>query len=149
MSEQGRTELVVSQHVPAPVQAVWEAWTAAAGWARWWWPHWPDTQYHVDARVGGSYRARSAHGAAGVEGEFVRLERLRTLEITWRWDGEGAEDRVRVELTPTGPGTLVTVRHRTSMENEDTYRQGWEFVLGNLARVGPAAALAEPPQTDG
>lgn len=131
-------ELVVTQHVPAPVKAVWAAWTSAAGWARWWWPHWPDTRYEVDARPGGAYLARSAQGGAGVEGEFVALDPPRALELTWRWDGEATQDRVVVELAPEGDGTLVTVRHTTGSGGADDYRQGWEFVLGNLARAFPA-----------
>ena len=93
------TELVVTQHVVAPVGQVWSAWTSAEGWARWWWPQWEDTEYVVDARPGGPYSARSAQGGTGVEGEFVTLEAPRRLEMTWRWDGEAAEDRVIIELT--------------------------------------------------
>ncbi len=127
-------ELVVAQHVPAPVEVVWEAWTSAEGWARWWWPHWPDTEYAVDARPGGRYLARSVEGDAGVEGEVVSLDPPHALELTWRWDGEGVEDRVRVELSAQDGGTRVTVRHTTT-GGADAYRQGWEFVLSNLARA--------------
>ncbi len=126
-------ELVVTRHVPAPVGSVWEAWTSAEGWARWWWRHWPDTSYEVDARPGGTYLARSVHGGAAVEGRFVALDAPRALELTWRWDGQHAEDQVLVELTPDGAGTLVRVCHRTRPDATDDYRQGWEFVLGNLA----------------
>lgn len=132
------TEIVVTQHVTGPVEQVWSAWTTAQGWARWWWPHWADTEYVVDARPGGSYSARSAQGGTGVEGEFVTLEAPRRLEMTWRWDGEAAEDRVIIELTEDDGGTLVTVRHRTASSGVDDYRQGWEFVLGNLAASRPA-----------
>lgn len=134
---QDRTELVVTQHVPAPIDQVWDAWTSAEGWARWWWPHWEDTEYVVDARPGGRYLARSAQGDAWVEGEFTLVEPPHTLEMTWRWD-EPSEDTVRVDLTDQpgedgSAGTLVTVRHRTAASGVDDYRQGWEFVLTNLA----------------
>ena len=136
------TELVVTQQVPAPVDQVWAAWTSAEGWARWWWPHWEDTEYEVDAREGGRYLARSAEGGAGVAGEFSTVEPPHLLEMTWRWDGEPGEDTVRVELTEQEldglAGTLVTVRHRTAAGGVDDYRQGWEFVLGNLAASQPA-----------
>ena len=139
-------ELVVTQHVPAPVEEVWEAWTSAEGWARWWWPHWPDTRYEVDARPGGTYLARSAQGDAGVTGEFVALDPLRALELTWRWDGEEAVDGIHVELAPEGGGTLVSVRHTMRPASSDSYRQGWEFVLGNLARV--LSSSEEPGAAD-
>ncbi|GAA1165682.1 hypothetical protein GCM10009584_03200 [Ornithinimicrobium humiphilum] len=128
-------ELVVTQQVAAPREEVWALWTDAEVWARWWWPHWPDSRYAVDARPGGAYHARSVQGQAGVEGTFVAVEAPRALELTWRWDGAGTEDAVIVTLEPEGDGTLVTVRHRTDPTSTDDYRTGWEFVLGNLARV--------------
>lgn len=126
-------ELVVTEHVPAPRAQVWAAWTSADAWTRWWWPHWEDSQYVVDAQPGGQFLARSVQGGAGVEGEFTLVEAPRALEFTWRWDGEAGEDAVRVELAEADGGTVVTVRHTTGDEPDD-YRAGWEFVLGNLAR---------------
>lgn len=67
------TELVMTQHVAAARERVWEAWTTAEGLARWWWPHWPDTAYEIEARPGGRWLARSAEGGTGVEGEVVAL----------------------------------------------------------------------------
>lgn len=140
----GTTEIVLTQHVAAPVGQVWAAWTSAEGWSRWWWPHWEDTEYAVDARPGGSYLARSATGGAGVSGEFTLVEPPHALELTWRWDGEPGEDTVRVELAEQrndgSAGTLVTVRHRTSASGAEDYRDGWTFVLRNLA-----ASLPAPP----
>lgn len=126
------TELVVSQHVAASLQQVWEMWSTAQGWSRWWWPQWPDTVYELDARPGGSWLVRSAQGGAGVQGEVRSLDPPRSLQLTWRWDGEAAEDLVDVELAEHDGGTSVTVRHRTAAAGSDDYRQGWEFVLGNL-----------------
>ena len=83
-------ELVITQHVPAPVEEVWAAWTSAEGWARWWWPQWADTEYVVDARPGGTYLARSVEGDARVTGEFTTVEAPHLLEMTWRW-GEPVE----------------------------------------------------------
>ena len=136
-------ELVITQHVAAPVEEVWAAWTSAEGWARWWWPQWADTEYVVDARPGGTYLAHSVEGDARVTGEFTTVEAPHLLEMTWRW-GEPVEDTVRVELTDSPgddgtPGTLVTVRHRTDPAGMDNYRMGWEFVLGNLASSVPDA----------
>ncbi|MGO0575466.1 SRPBCC family protein [Ornithinimicrobium panacihumi] len=139
------TELVVTQQVPAPVDQVWAAWTSAEGWATWWWPQWEDTEYAVDARPGGTYLARSMEGDAGVTGEFTLLEAPHTLEMTWRWDGEDAEDVVRVELTEADGGTLVTVRHRTGTDGVENYRMGWEFVLSNLVSTGPASTSPAGP----
>ncbi|RIK15423.1 MAG: hypothetical protein DCC50_08150 [Acidobacteria bacterium] len=126
------TELVLTRTVDATPEQVWAAWTTPEGLARWWWPHWADTAYQMEAHEGGRWSARSAEGGAGVEGEVLAAEEPRLLELSWRWDGEDAEDRVRVELTGQGGSTLVTVRHRTRTAGVDDYRAGWEFVLGNL-----------------
>jgi uncharacterized protein YndB with AHSA1/START domain len=132
------TELVLTQHVQGAVADAWTAWTTPEGLARWWWPHWPDTVYVMEARPGGRWSARSQEAATGVEGEVVRLDVPHTLELTWRWDGDDAEDHVRVDLAPQDAGTSVTVRHRTATRSGEDYRQGWEFVLGNLRDLPPA-----------
>ncbi len=133
------TEVVLTQTVPAPLEQVYAAWTSAQGWARWWWPHWADTTYVVDARPGGQWRAHSVQGGSGVHGTFVALDPPRALELTWVWEDDGvadpAEDRVLVELSPGEGGTTVTVRHTTAAGGAEDYRQGWEFVLGNLTRA--------------
>lgn len=139
------TELVVTQQVPAPPDQVYAAWTSAEGLARWWWPHWEDTIYQVDAVEGGAWRAFSPSNGIGVHGRFVRLQEPDLIELTWVWeDDDEAQDHVRVELTEHDAGTLVTVRHRTTEAGVDDYRQGWEFVLGNLAiAVAPPHPLRQ------
>ncbi|WP_192498658.1 SRPBCC family protein [Ornithinimicrobium pratense] len=137
------TELVVHQQVAAPIADVWAAWTTVEGLVRWWWPHWPDTIYEMEAISGGRWSARSEEGQTGVEGEVVSVDEPHVLELTWRWDSEDSEDAVRVELAEIDGGTSVTVRHRTPSSGQDDYRQGWEFVLGNLQAALEAEAGAE------
>lgn len=128
----GTTELVLTRTVDATPAQVWSAWTTPEGLARWWWPHWADTVYEMQARPGGRWSARSAEGGAGVEGEVLLAQEPALLELSWRWDGEDTQDRVRVELVAQQGRTVVTVRHRTAAAGVDDYRAGWEFVLGNL-----------------
>lgn len=136
------TQLVLTRQVDAVPEKVWAAWTTPEGLARWWWPHWSDTAYQVEPRVGARWSARSAEGQTGVEGEVLAAEEPLLLELSWRWDGEPAEDRVRVELAGRDGGTLVTVRHTTAAAGADDYRAGWEFVLGNLgSAVGDRGPL--------
>ena len=59
------TELVVEQLVAAPIADVWVAWTTVQGLARWWWPHWPDTVYEMEAMPSGRWSARSEEGETG------------------------------------------------------------------------------------
>ncbi|AXH96197.1 SRPBCC family protein [Ornithinimicrobium avium] len=132
-TEESTTELVLTRTVDATPEQVWTAWTTPGGLARWWWPHWQDTAYEMEARAGGRWSARSAEGDTGVEGEVLTVEQPRLLELSWAWAGEAAQDRVRVELTEHDGRTLVTVRHRTRAAGVDDYRAGWELVLANLA----------------
>ena len=84
-------------------------------------------------RPGGAWLVRSEQGRAGVQGKVRSLDPPHSLQLTWRWDGEAAEDLVDIELTQQQDGTSVTVRHRTAATGAGDYRQGWEFVLANLA----------------
>lgn len=140
------TELVLTQRVEAPVADVWAAWITADGLARWWWPHWPDTEYVLEARAGGHWSARSEQGGTGVEGEVLWLDEPHGLELTWRWDGANVEDLVRVQLAESDGATSVTVRHRTTGSEMDDYRQGWEFVLSNLRDTADANSRADAPE---
>ncbi|WP_158288633.1 SRPBCC family protein [Ornithinimicrobium flavum] len=83
--------LVVTTTVAAPPDALWRAWTRAEAWARWWWPHWPDSRYEVDARPGGFYRACSPGAGVGVHGIFTQVDPGHRLAMTWTWEGEVAD----------------------------------------------------------
>lgn len=132
-------ELVITQHVPAPPPEVYAAWLTPEGLSRWWWVAIGDTTYAVDGRVGGAYAVRSRAAAMGVQGIFTRLEEPRLIEMTWTWlDGDvaGPEEVVRVDLAAQDDGTLVTVTHQVARaDGVESYRQGWVYVLGNLARL--------------
>lgn len=134
--------LTVSQQVPAPPEQVYDAWLTAEGLARWWWVAIPDTTYDVDGRPGGDYRVRSEQAGIAVHGTFLTLARPRVIEMTWFWsDGDtiGPEEHVRVDLAPDGEGTRVTVTHTVAdPDGVGDYRQGWEYVLGNLTTYAVA-----------
>ncbi|MGI8949345.1 MAG: SRPBCC family protein [Ornithinimicrobium sp.] len=134
------------------VGEVFAAWSDAAGWSRWWWPHWENTRYEVDFREGGHYRVESPSGGVGVLGTFTRIDEPHSIEMTWVWLDEpgeqaptGPEETVRVDFTAQD-GTLVTVTHRVAgAPAADGYREGWTFVLGNLAAT-LAVDLPHPQQ---
>lgn len=131
--------LVVTQHVPAPPQQVYDAWLTPEGLSRWWWVNIGDTTYAVDGREGGDYLVQSAAAGIAVRGTFRTLREPDLIELTWIWlDGEtaGPEEQVRVDLTEQDGGTLVTVTHVVAdAEGMESYRQGWVHVLGDLASL--------------
>lgn len=133
--------LTVTQLVPAPREAVYDAWLDADALATWWWVNIPDTTYEMDPRIGGRYRVASAAAGIEVRGTILALERPHRIEMSWTWvdDGRpGAEEHVRVDLATHDDGTLVTVTHAVADKGAaGDYRQGWEHVLGNLGRRPP------------
>lgn len=132
-------ELVITQHVPAPPPEVYAAWLTPEGMSRWWWVNIGDTTYAVDGREGGDYLVQSVAAGIGVRGTFRTLREPDLIELTWVWlDGDvaGPEETVRVDLAEQGGGTLVTVTHLVAdPDGVESYRQGWEHVLGNLHRL--------------
>ena len=133
-------QLTVEQPVAAAPDRVYAAFTSADALARWWWPHIPDTTYEVDARDGGRYEISSDAAGIGVRGAFLELDEPRVIRLTWSWmdDGvAGAEEEVRVGITPTPAGSLVVVTHELDESSAigEALRQGWHDVLTRLAEI--------------
>jgi uncharacterized protein YndB with AHSA1/START domain len=132
-------ELRIDRLIASTAKAVWDAWTTEAGLARWWWAGWDDTVYEVDLRVGGSYRITAPTAGIAVGGEYLELDPLRRISMTWVWsdaDGVGPVEHVVVELQPDGSSTNVRVHHTgpwTSAETASNYLEGWHHVLDRLA----------------
>ena len=129
--------LLLERHVPAAPDPVFAAWTDVDLLVRWWWPMLPDTEYVVDARVGGLYRMASKAAGFGVHGQFTSVEPARRLVMTWCWE-DGADrgpiETVAVEFAQTEvdgvAGTTVTVTH--PCDDSDNLEQGWNHVLDRL-----------------
>lgn len=132
--------VTVSVFVPADREAVRRAFLDAGELARWWWPQWPDVNYRIDPRPGGSYRIHCDANGLGVHGEILTLGDGAAV-ITWIWeDGptEGPTETVTIQFTdvdgPQGePGTDVTVTHICG--DPEPLRQGWTDVLARLATL--------------
>jgi uncharacterized protein YndB with AHSA1/START domain len=134
-----RGALEVGLAIDAPVERVWRAWASAEGLSSWWWAHWGDVAVAADVRVGGGYRIEaSGHGIA-VSGEYLVVDPEHRLAFTWVWtdgDGETRDEAVDVAFAAAGSGTVVSLRHTgpwSDGDAADAYRQGWEFVLAQLA----------------
>ena len=90
-------ELVVTRTFDAPARMVFEAWTNAALFARWWVPksH-PITllECDVDARVGGKYRLLFAAGDAKMEFFGRYLEVVPQKRLVWTNEEAGGDGAI-------------------------------------------------------
>jgi uncharacterized protein YndB with AHSA1/START domain len=126
--------------IDAPVAAVWDAWSSADALAEWWWNHWPDVTIAADVRPGGEYRFDAPEHGFTVSGEYLVVEPRRRLAFTWVWtdkDGALRDEAVDVAFRETATGTALVIRHTGPWAESgpaESYRQGWEFVLAELAR---------------
>jgi uncharacterized protein YndB with AHSA1/START domain len=105
-------ELVVSRTVNAPASVVYEAWTKAELFQRWWVPKsFPITllSCELDVRVGGRYRL--VFGQEGSTMEFFGryLEVTPPSRLVWTNDEGEGETITTVTFEESGGRTLVTV----------------------------------------
>ena len=134
--------LQVERRVDAPLDAVWRAVATEAGLRSWWWRHWADTTIDADLRPGGSLRIAAPGAGILLTGDVLVVDpHAHHLAATWVWsdaDGTSADEAFDVALRADGDGTVVTVRHAGPWADDApaaSYREGWTFVLGELAAV--------------
>lgn len=132
--------VVIEKQISAQPADVFQALTSPQRLGQWWWPHIADTQYEVDAKVGGAFRIASRAAGIGTAGEFLTLDPPERIVMTWNWENDGVSEvseivRVRLELNQMG--TLVSVTHEVDevAGDAEAQRQGWESVLGRLAEL--------------
>ncbi|MDR6969810.1 SRPBCC family protein [Leifsonia shinshuensis] len=146
----GARPLEVTRTVDAEPERVWAAIASAEGLRTWWWRHWSDVTIEADVRVGGRYRIEAPGAEIAVEGRYLVVEPPQRLAFGWRWidaDGSSVDEAVDITLSAAGRGTLVTVRHTGPWEDDapaESYRQGWDFTLGELAAVLAGARARNP-----
>ena len=131
----------VSRAIDAPPARTWRALTTAEL-AAWFWPPRFETTVELERVVGGGLRIHSEPMAMGVSGEVVELVDGERLLVTWRWDGEGGERLVAIDVAPEGDGSLVTVVQEgfPTAHEADEHAQGWRDCLDRL----PAYLEANP-----
>jgi len=143
-SAQTSPSLTLARRIKAGRDDVFEAWTDAEVFKRWWGPPGTTTTAaEIDARVGGAYRItmRLAEGEiVYLRGKFLEVERPSKLVYTWAWeedDAIGPESRVTVAFAAAGAETDVTVYHEQlpSDESRDRHSHGWTGCLDNLTEM--------------
>ena len=127
--------------LPGPVERVWAFLTESEKRARWF------AGGEFELRVGGRARLEFDHarlssdknppgvGSPTFDGVITRLEPLRVLAHTMKWDSGDTE--VTYELSPRGKQVLLVITHRR-LGNRDltiSVMSGWDVHTGILADV--------------
>ena len=130
--------------LPGPVERVWAYITESDQRAKWL------AGGHFELRVGGKVRLEFDNsrlpnekplpakyqeaGKGQFEGVITRLEPLRLLAHTWKWDSGDTE--VTYELTPSGKQVLLTIVHRRlTKELVSKVMGGWDVHSGILEDI--------------
>ena len=139
----------VERLLSGPVERVWAYITESDKRARWL------AAGEFELRVGGKVRLEfdngrlpneknlpakyKESGKGQFEGVITRLEPLRLLAHTWRWDS--VETEVSYELAPRGKQVLLTIVHRKlSKELVSKVMGGWDVHSGILEDILNGAA---------
>lgn len=106
-------EVVVTRMLNGPVHLVFEAWTKAELFRRWWVPEsfgLTLLSCEMDVRVGGRYRLEFAHGDSSVAFFGTYLEVTPPSRLVWtNEEGEGTETVTTVTFEARRGKTFVTV----------------------------------------
>lgn len=146
----------LKRHIHATPEQVWTAWTQADELARWWWPASFNTNYHVDAQEGGSFRFVATNvpgrGTLGLAGTFLEVQPPSHLVYTWSWEHElGQETRVEVKFVDADADTEIHLRHSGFPNETDAqiHVTGWTDCLNRLvALLGAGKGEERSPPAD-
>ncbi|MFZ1387476.1 MAG: SRPBCC family protein [Thiolinea sp.] len=128
-------KITVETTIPAPIEAVWKAWTTPADIVQWnaASADWHTTKATVDLQVGGVFSSRmeAKDGSMGFDfaGTYTAVEPHKLLAANIG----GRELRVEFEASANG----VTVRETFDAENihsAEQQRAGWQAILDNFAK---------------
>ena len=139
-----RRRITLTRVVPAPPDAVFQAWTNAERMARWLCPD-PTARVVVEneLRLGGSWSARmeTSGGTVTAFGTYREIEPPRRLAFTWEWKEPpqtiGADTVAEVEFATVDGGTEVRLCHSgfPSDETAEGHKVGWKLALERLEGI--------------
>ncbi|MGO1317684.1 MAG: SRPBCC family protein [Cellulomonadaceae bacterium] len=142
-----RAPLALEYTVAAPLERVWAALSSAEGLRPWWWSHWDDVAIAADVRPGGAYRIVAPGAGVALSGTYLAVDAPEHLAFTWEWrddDGEVPDEAVDVRLDAVEEGTRISIRHSGPWADDApaaSYREGWDFTLGQLRDALSASDL--------
>ncbi len=143
MTDPGRVTATIRRVLPAPPEAVFDAWLDAEAVAEFITPA-PARSGRIEwvPRVGGSFVIEmvDAGGIVRITGRFEEVVRPTTLRFTWHSTlGDGFDSEVTVTLEPDGhDATLMTIVHaRLPSDWVAEHERGWGRIASQLGgRVG-------------
>lgn len=144
--------VALTRHFAAAPATVFDAWADPGALEQWFGP--PSHRCVVEQyefRAGGRYRIRmvptgedpDCSGDPSADsicaGEFLTVDRPRSLAMTFTWVENGAdigETVLTVELREAGSGTELTLTHERLLDAgiRDAHRGGWEGTLECLGQ---------------
>lgn len=132
----------VTHRFNATPERVFDAWLDPATAGRWLFAT-ADGQMQrvqIDARVGGRYAIveRRPNGDAEHFGRYLEIDRPHRLVFTLAMEEDADQgDRITVEITADGNGSLLTLTHEMAPEHAEYAKpaeSGWTMVLAALDR---------------
>ena len=137
------TAVVVRRVLNAPPERVFNAWTDAAQYSRWFNPMQAAlVSADVDAREGGSFRLTFVGPQKvpfSVKGIYKKVQPNDVLQFTWIWDDEElnvGETLVTIELSAIGSQTELVLTHELlpTEEARTAHAAGWTSLVESLGK---------------
>ncbi len=128
-------DLVVTQHVAAPRETVFEFLVDQEKMNRW-----LGRSVQIEPTPGGKFWADMT-GADIAIGEFIEINRPSSVVFTWGWQGSDeigpGSTTITISLTEAaGDETVVELRHAgLTTEAQATHNEGWSYFAPRLAAV--------------
>lgn len=138
-------ELTVSRTIPAPREAVFDAWLDPSTMAEFMKPAADMASARVtnDPRVGGEYEVIMIAGDKEIphRGTYQAIDPHDRIVFTWLSDWTTPDSTVTLTFTDDGEGTKVTLHHRgfPTEDSRDSHAGGWAEILEMCQ-----SAVAEP-----
>jgi uncharacterized protein YndB with AHSA1/START domain len=136
MAESNNQKITIENTVNAPVEKVWELWTAPEHITKWnnASDDWHTTRAENDLRVGGKFLSRmeAKDGSAGFdfEGTYDEVKENETIAYTMS-DGR----KVNVAFTSAGDATKVVETFEAETENPIVLQKdGWQAILDSFKK---------------
>ena len=100
---------VITAHLAAPPERVYEALTDAEALQAWYWPAAMSPKAFSNPVAGGRFGVEA--DGAGFAGRYTELDPPRRIVQSWRWKGDDRDSRVTIDLAPAEAdgGTDLTV----------------------------------------